>query len=76
MLDNLPRLREFMERMYKRPNAPPPIAEAFASLRRWRPETLGDAPLSGTPCGNARIGPRSRIWEPRVRAGTDRCRRL
>jgi len=27
-----------MERMYKRPNAPPRIAEAFASLRRWRPE--------------------------------------
>jgi len=34
LLDNLPRLRGFMERMYKRPNAPPRIAEAFASLRR------------------------------------------
>jgi hypothetical protein len=34
LLDNLPRLREFMERMYKRPNAPPRIADAFASLRR------------------------------------------
>jgi glutathione S-transferase len=34
LLANLPRLREFMERMYKRPNAPPRIAEAFASLRR------------------------------------------
>ena len=34
LLDNLPRLRAFMERMYKRPNAPPRIAEAFASLRR------------------------------------------
>ena len=34
LLDTLPRLREFMERMYKRPNAPPRIAEAFASLRR------------------------------------------
>src|SRR5207253_709086 len=34
LLDNLPRLRGFMERMYQRPNAPPRIAEAFASLRR------------------------------------------
>jgi hypothetical protein len=34
LLDNLPRLREFMERMYQRPNAPPRIAQAFASLRR------------------------------------------
>ena len=34
LLDNLPRLCAFMERMYKRPNAPPRIAEAFASLRR------------------------------------------
>ena len=34
LLDNLPRLRGFMERMYKRPKAPPRIAEAFASLRR------------------------------------------
>ena len=33
LLDNLPRLRGFMERMYKRPSAPPRIAEAFASLR-------------------------------------------
>jgi len=32
LLDELPRLREFMERMYRRPNAPPRIAEAFASL--------------------------------------------
>src|SRR5262249_21417408 len=34
LLDTLPRLRGFMERMYKRPNAPPRIAEAFATLRR------------------------------------------
>lgn len=34
LLDNLPRLRGFMERMYERPNAPPRIAEAFASLHR------------------------------------------
>ena len=30
----MPRLREFMDRMYQRPNAAPRIAEAFASLRR------------------------------------------
>jgi glutathione S-transferase len=34
LLDTLPRLRGYMERMYERPNAPPRIAEAFASLRR------------------------------------------
>lgn len=34
LLDNLPRLREFMDRMYKRPKAPPRIADAFASVRR------------------------------------------
>jgi len=34
LLDDLPRLRAFLERMYERPNAPPRIAEAFASLRR------------------------------------------
>jgi glutathione S-transferase len=34
LLDELPRLRAFMERMYQRPNAPPRIAEAFASLPR------------------------------------------
>lgn len=34
LLDNLPRLRGFMDRMYKRPKAPLRIAEAFASLRR------------------------------------------
>jgi glutathione S-transferase len=34
LLDGLPRLRRFMERMYGRPKAPPRIAEAFASLRR------------------------------------------
>jgi glutathione S-transferase len=34
LLDGLPRLREFMDQMYKRPNAPPRIAEAFTSLRR------------------------------------------
>ena len=34
LLDNLPRLRGFMDRMYERPKAPPRIAEAFASLRR------------------------------------------
>lgn len=33
LLDDLPRLRGFMDRMYKRPKAPPRIAEAFASLR-------------------------------------------
>lgn len=34
LLDDLPRLRAYMERMYARPNAPPRIAEAFASLNR------------------------------------------
>jgi glutathione S-transferase len=34
LLDNLPRLRGFMDQMYRRPKAPPRIAEAFASLRR------------------------------------------
>jgi len=34
LLDNLPRLRGFMDRMYKRLKAPQRIAEAFASLRR------------------------------------------
>jgi glutathione S-transferase len=34
LLDDLPRLRGFMERMYRRPKAPPRIMEAFASLRR------------------------------------------
>jgi glutathione S-transferase len=32
LLDDLPRLREYLERMYERPRAPPRIAEAFASL--------------------------------------------
>ena len=36
LLDGLPRLRAFMERMYERPKAPPRIAQAFASLRRPR----------------------------------------
>ena len=34
LLEDLPRLRGYMERMYARPKAPPRIAEAFASLRR------------------------------------------
>jgi glutathione S-transferase len=34
LLDSLPRLRAFMERMYTRPKAPPRIAAAFASLHR------------------------------------------
>jgi glutathione S-transferase len=34
LLENLPRLRSYMERMYARPKAPPRIAEAFANLRR------------------------------------------
>jgi glutathione S-transferase len=34
LLEDLPCLRGYMERMYARPNAPPRIAEAFASLRR------------------------------------------
>jgi glutathione S-transferase len=34
LLDELPTLREYLERMYRRPKAPPRIAEAFASLRR------------------------------------------
>ena len=34
LLDNLPCLRAFMDRMYQRPKAPPRIAEAFASLHR------------------------------------------
>jgi glutathione S-transferase len=33
LLDDLPRLRAFMERMYQRPKAPPRIADALASLR-------------------------------------------
>jgi glutathione S-transferase len=37
LLDDLPRLRAYMERMYARPKAPPRIAEAFASLRRRAP---------------------------------------
>jgi glutathione S-transferase len=32
LLEGLPRLRDFLERMYRRPKAPPRIAEAFASL--------------------------------------------
>jgi glutathione S-transferase len=34
LLDALPRSRAYLERMYRRPKAPPRIAEAFASLRR------------------------------------------
>jgi glutathione S-transferase len=34
LLDDFPRFRGFMDRMYKRPKAPPRIAEAFASLGR------------------------------------------
>jgi glutathione S-transferase len=34
LLDRLPRLRGYIDRMYKRPKAPPRIAEAFANLRR------------------------------------------
>lgn len=34
LLDELPRLRRFVERMYERPKAPPRIADAFANLRR------------------------------------------
>jgi glutathione S-transferase len=34
LLDDLPRLRGFMDRMYQRPKAPRRIAEAFAGLRR------------------------------------------
>jgi glutathione S-transferase len=34
LLDKLPRLRGYMERMYERPKAPHRIAEALASLRR------------------------------------------
>jgi glutathione S-transferase len=33
LLDDLPRLRAYLERMYQRPKAPPRIKEAFASLR-------------------------------------------
>ena len=33
LLARFPRLRDFMERMYARPKAPPRLAEAFASLR-------------------------------------------
>ena len=33
LLDGSPYLRRYMERMYSRPNAPPRIAEAFASVR-------------------------------------------
>lgn len=34
LLDELPGLRAYLERMYQRPKAPPRIMEAFASLRR------------------------------------------
>ncbi len=34
LLDDLPRLRGYLERMYSRPKAPPRIAEALANLRR------------------------------------------
>jgi glutathione S-transferase len=34
LLDDLPGLRAYMERMYARPKAPQRISEAFASLRR------------------------------------------
>lgn len=33
LLDDLPNLNAYMERMYARPKAPPRIAQAFASLR-------------------------------------------
>jgi glutathione S-transferase len=33
LIDGLPHLRSYMERMYARPKAPPRIAEAFARLR-------------------------------------------
>jgi glutathione S-transferase len=33
VLDDLPHLHAFMDRMYARPNAVPRIADAFASLR-------------------------------------------
>jgi glutathione S-transferase len=33
LLETLPNLRAYMERMYARPKAPPRIAQAFASLR-------------------------------------------
>jgi len=33
LLDGSPQLRGYMERMYTRPNAPPRIAQAFASIR-------------------------------------------
>jgi glutathione S-transferase len=32
LLDNFPQLLDYMKRMYARPNAPPRIAEAFASI--------------------------------------------
>jgi glutathione S-transferase len=32
LIDHCPQLRAYLERMYARPNAPPRIAEAFASL--------------------------------------------
>ena len=32
MLDNTPRLREYLKSMYARPTAPPTIAEAFAAM--------------------------------------------
>jgi glutathione S-transferase len=33
LLDALPHLRGYMDRMYARPKAPPRIAEALASIR-------------------------------------------
>jgi len=32
LLEDLPGLQDYVERMYRRPHAPPRIAEAFASL--------------------------------------------
>jgi glutathione S-transferase len=34
LLDGCPQLLAYMKRMYARPNAPPRIAEAFASIKR------------------------------------------
>jgi glutathione S-transferase len=50
LLDDFPRLRAYMERMYARPHAPPRIAAAFASIRGERPARERHTPRpTGTP---------------------------
>lgn len=46
LLEDAPRLREFVKTLYARPNAPPTIAQAFAALRSARPRSDDDGPDS------------------------------